>query len=433
EIFLPRLPTASQASSAAGQFEGLTEVNQPDHKVSDDLEARLDPNESVLSLLKQQYNHLFRIHQETIEEYQNLKERARQTEQELESTSAKVSGLKHQIRVCEDDLLNFQPRNIRSDSEIAQAYGDLHRSIDIWMGGEIWKFETKFEKHPQGPLPDMFRHRDIGAIRKLLLDYPTFGGEYLVRCLLQAGLQKLVFAQEILLVGLDDPRSELLRRMHEQIHETVRPKNIWLADIWLAQSLAALSTMRGFEQSRQSACFHIATRIFNYIAKFFPVIEDNNQSLQLLAEEVVCPAIKLAETIRTSPCNYVFKPTMSDTRLFKECELRQEHLSQLKLIDIGTGKTLKPQSPVQPEEDGSIGQQIMMLAPALYRCNQGIAPLLLVKELDLVKLHKPLGRQGAATARQEPTDVWSLDLVIQLALRSDPKCTLMLDQGIGQS
>ncbi|KAL8681935.1 MAG: hypothetical protein Q9186_001943 [Xanthomendoza sp. 1 TL-2023] len=403
-----RLPTASQECSAVGQLEGLTDVNQPDNEVSDDLKPRVQIKESKLSLLRQQYDHLFRIHQGTVKENQELKRRALQMEQELESTRATVTHLKHKIQVCKDDLFNMQPRGKRPDSEVAQAYNDLHGHISIRMEGEISKFEANWEKHHHGPLPDMFHHGDVGAVKKLLLAYPKLGGEYVVRCILQAGLQNLVFAQDILFLGLSDSGTALLRQIEKSIHDAKYPQDIDSANIWLADALAALSTTSDFERSRQSAYFHVAATLFNTIAEFFPIIEMNDQGLQLLCDEVVRPAIKLADMIRTSPTNYRFVPTMSEVDLFKEYRLGQQHLSELKLIDVVTGKTLNAGSPVQPEENGYIGQQIMVLAPALHRCVSGQAPLVLVKEIDVVKLHKPLGRRRAATARQEPTNEGSL-------------------------
>ncbi|KAL8685441.1 MAG: hypothetical protein Q9224_005815 [Gallowayella concinna] len=417
------VPTASQECSAARQFDGLTEVNQPSIKVSDDLNPQVQNKESELSLLRHEYSHLFRVHQATINENQDLKKRALQTEQELESTRARVTHLKHKIQVCKDDLFNMQPRGKRPDSEIAQAYNDLHEHISIWMEGEISKFEANWEKHHRRPLPDMFHHGDVDAVKNLLLAYPKLGGEYVVRCILQAGLQKLVFARDILFLGLKDSSTALLRQIEKSILDAKHPQgrnliilkfrcsddtDIDWANIWLADALAALSRTSDLEQNRQSAYVHITTTLFKDVAKFFSIIENSSQSLQLLCNEVVRPAIKLADMIRTSPTSYGFGPTMSEIDLFEEWRLGQQHLSELKLIDVVTGKTLNAGSPAQPDKDGYIGTQIMVLAPALYRCDSGQAPLELVKELDVVKLHKPLGRRRAATARQEPTNEGSL-------------------------
>lgn len=63
-----------------------------------------------------------------------------------------------------------------------------------------------------------------------------------------------------------------------------------------------------------------------------------------------------------------------------------------------TGKTLKVDSPVQQGERGELGRGILLLAPALYRHNPGQASIQLVKEIAVVKLHKPLGRRRAATS-----------------------------------
>lgn len=83
----------------------------------------------------------------------------------------------------------------------------------------------------------------------------------------------------------------------------------------------------------------------------------------------------------------------------RNCVCKQQHLSNGRFIDVVTGKTLKPDSPVQPNEAGEIGRPIVILAPALYRPNLGQSALWLVKQVILIELFKPLGRRGANTGQ----------------------------------
>lgn len=142
---------------------------------------------------------------------------------------------------------------------------------------------------------------------------------------------------------------------------------------------------------------HVVNTIFDEVVKYLPIIKKDRERLQELFDKVIDPAVKLATTIRTSPTTYKFTPKIEKFFPFDNCIFTQQQLSDFKLVDIATGKTLKPDSPIQPNEQGQIGTEIMVLAPALYRCDPGSSALLLVKEVVLVQLFSPLGRRRAAT------------------------------------
>ena len=122
------------------------------------------------------------------------------------------------------------------------------------------------------------------------------------------------------------------------------------------------------------------------------------ESLQGFYDRVIGPAMELATMIQTSPTCYKFFPSPGPFSPLRNLAHRQ--ISEARFIDIETGKTLKADSPLQEDERGNIGKQLLQLAPALYRHNRGQAPILLVKEVVLVKLHRPLGRRRAATSHQ---------------------------------
>lgn len=64
------------------------------------------------------------------------------------------------------------------------------------------------------------------------------------------------------------------------------------------------------------------------------------------------------------------------------------------MIDVTTGKTLKPDSPIVSDSSGYIGDRMMTLSPALYRRDDDKF-VLLSQEVILVKLYEPLGRRHA--------------------------------------
>ena len=169
---------------------------------------------------------------------------------------------------------------------------------------------------------------------------------------------------------------------------------------WRSDTLTALARTKHFQQNRLTYAIRLVDTMFDAVAGYFPVLKKTKGSLQRFYDRVVSPAMDLATMIQTSPTHYEFSPSIGTISPFRTRSLAFQQVSAARFIDIGTGKTLKTDSPLQEDEKGDIGKEALLLAPALYRHNQGQAPILLVKEVVLVKLHKPLGRRRAATSHQ---------------------------------
>ncbi|KAL8719796.1 MAG: hypothetical protein Q9225_003231 [Loekoesia sp. 1 TL-2023] len=264
--------------------------------------------------------------------------------QDLDSSRLRNSALEQQLQACKDDLFRMQPRSEVPDSAIAQAYGDLYEYIASWVEGEISRFEASCRKTHHGSLPELFYHGGLPEVEAVLSAHPKSGGEYM--------------------------RSE---------------------------TLCALSADEEVQQSRRKSMERLTECIMNQVADFFPIVKGNQKSLRLLFDKVITPATKLADMIRTSPTAYELIPKEYGMSFPNDYVFVQDELSDYKLVDVASGKTLKPNSPVQPNEEGEIGTAVMVLAPALYRCDPGQDELLLVKAVILIELFKPLGRRRAAT------------------------------------
>lgn len=104
--------------------------------------------------------------------------------------------------------------------------------------------------------------------------------------------------------------------------------------------------------------------------------------------------------MQTSATSYHFEPRLSSTSVLTRSPIPKTHLGHYRMIDVGTGKTLKPDSPIIPNRDGDIGDEIMVVTPGLLRHDaEKMVPLL--HEKVLVELYKPLGRRRAATVEIE--------------------------------
>ncbi|KAI4268934.1 MAG: hypothetical protein L6R38_007670 [Xanthoria sp. 2 TBL-2021] len=403
------LPRTTDTSRGFARSSGeLTENNPADSRKLDNLDFELQQKKMELSRLEADYNDLLQTHHATIKENHNLKAWTTQLEKDLGATRQKKSSIEHELQACKDDLFRLQPTAQIPDSDIAQSYDDLNEQISSWMEGVIARFEAKYRERHHGPLPNLFHHGDVTAAADFLADHPMFGGEYLVRCYLQILLQRMVFADNILLHGLNESQTALFRSIEQSMAKSKPPRDTGSIRTWLSEALCALTTTADYQQSSRKVNGDIVTQVFDEVARFFPIVKKEQEGLIILWETVVRPAVTLAKKIQTSPTYYEFLPKIGSLSQFRYCDVHRAELPNYKLIDIASRKTLKVNSPVRPNEKGHIGTQIMVLAPALYRRDPGQAPLLLVKEIDLVELHTPLGRRQTATAREEDANKSSL-------------------------
>ncbi|KAL8904508.1 MAG: hypothetical protein Q9207_003230 [Kuettlingeria erythrocarpa] len=382
-----------------GSAEGSAENNNPDWGEMADLRCKLTQAELRISHLEQQKGTLDQAHRQTLNELNGTKTWTADVLNELGSTRSENSTLKQQLQACKDDLFRMQPKSEVPDSVVAQAYDDLHEHISTWVEGEISRFEANHRHDRLKNLPDVFHHANETAVKKFLAAHPTSGGEYLVRCVVQTMLQETIFDPEIGLLGLDKRHAVLLQGIERNMAEAQPPKDPKSINNWRSETLHALAATHEVKKGRRKAVECATHSIFERVAEYFPIILNSKQSLASLHNRVVAPAAKLADTIRTSSTTYEFKFTTKLLLSITGNNFTEQNLAAYRLVDIDTRKTLKPDSPVEASGNGQIGSGIMILAPALYRCDPGRETLQLVKATCLIQLFKPLGRRrGVAGA-----------------------------------
>ena len=65
------------------------------------------------------------------------------------------------------------------------------------------------------------------------------------------------------------------------------------------------------------------------------------------------------------------------------------------MIDIMTHKIIRPDSMLKVEEDGRIGEEMLVVSPALVRNQkEGNGKVMVCKPTVLVKLDEPMGKRG---------------------------------------
>ena len=115
---------------------------------------------------------------------------------------------------------------------------------------------------------------------------------------------------------------------------------------------------------------------------------------------ITLSAIDLASNLRRSPVRYYFvydiyhgqrpsiRPDLMPQK--KGRPVNQAERGKVNIVDIDSRKTLKPSQALVMTQDGNIGEEIMLIHPALC-CRKGEGDeVVLSKSLHLVKLLAPL-------------------------------------------
>lgn len=170
---------------------------------------------------------------------------------------------------------------------------------------------------------------------------------------------------------------------------------------WRSEALTSLAGTTGFLAEAARVKERVALDMMDRLMVIFPIVNRGcMDSLESMHKNVIALAVELATILQTSTTAYQFEPHMAESSRFKRHSIPKSHLGRYRMIDVETGKSLKPDSPVTPDVSGNIGNQIMTIAPRLCRCNTDkVVPL--VQEVVLVELYAPLGRRRGPVVKLE--------------------------------
>ena len=107
------------------------------------------------------------------------------------------------------------------------------------------------------------------------------------------------------------------------------------------------------------------------------------------------PAAKLATTMRISTSEYVFDSMSISGLTFEPVIL--DHFKVCQMIDIRSGRHLRPDSAVVADNAGIIGKIVMFLEPGLHRRIDGKYKTLR-QTVFLIELKHPLGKRSKTSA-----------------------------------
>lgn len=125
------------------------------------------------------------------------------------------------------------------------------------------------------------------------------------------------------------------------------------------------------------------------------LISESFGSWEEIHKQIILPAIQLSMKLRLSTSDYI----LTSRRFVKDSgpgsSVYVYEIKDSSMIDVTTQKVIRPDSNLKIAEDGRIGQEMLVLTPALLReQGDGKRRILVCKPTVLVKLDEPMGKRS---------------------------------------
>jgi len=159
--------------------------------------------------------------------------------------------------------------------------------------------------------------------------------------------------------------------------------------------------LSSFRDVQATAATDITREAENSFAPLLPKL--GKDAWKRFHAQITLPAIELSSTIRRSPVQYFFlyphvqggsprvRPPLQPKK--KPRAINETELEQVNLLDVESRKTLIGTQTLAATKDGSVGDEIFLIHPALVRRKGEGEKVILRKPLELVKLVTPLPRK----------------------------------------
>ena len=161
---------------------------------------------------------------------------------------------------------------------------------------------------------------------------------------------------------------------------------------WRSEALHGLLKSDGFVAARAEQSEVVAKSLYSALAHMLGGTDVTvpEEGWKDLHKQVVLPAVSLSTAIRVSMEDYHFVP-----RLFCKAPetaniIYHNEIQHYQLIDNGTHKIIKPDSSLKINEDGRIGNKLLIVSPALLRKKDSDHSVIISKPTILIKLDQPM-------------------------------------------
>lgn len=132
-------------------------------------------------------------------------------------------------------------------------------------------------------------------------------------------------------------------------------------------------------------------RLFKELSKTLPIVFSRPQTHHSFYTQIVRPAVRLANTMQESTTTYAW--SLPRRINLEGTPIGKDVLEQHKLLDMKTGKRLKPDSLVTADQQGVIGIAVLWVEPWLCRVNEERPWNTLRQGTSIVNLKFPLEKR----------------------------------------
>ena len=325
--------------------------------------------------------------------------RIKKINSDLEET---LKTSRQELSECVNDLFSLQGVAQTPDSTISRWFESICQQIIHWIDMEVAAFE---KAHPEAEPDHVFSAGELGGMKEFLRLHPG-AGEHLARFLIHRLLQLHVFGKKVYLFGLPEETAQLLREAELKLAELDPPRGIQphvdsrvrrlqrtdsvAIASWRSETLKALDKTTKCGDYCQQQLRELNCTLLNKLFTALPVLFSRPQTYATFYDQVLYPAVKLANAIRMSTTDYVV--SIPESLLIKNSRpvaITMDMLERHKIVDFKSGKQLKPNTALVVDKDGVIGNFIVLLEPSLYRVSKGRLTNLHLGTI-LVELNHPL-------------------------------------------
>jgi len=173
---------------------------------------------------------------------------------------------------------------------------------------------------------------------------------------------------------------------------------------WRSETLLSLTKMPDLHTEQLHQATAVSNSLHTLLSPLLPPPSDS--AAKTLHDTITLSAIKLASALRLSTSDYRLW-TRSPTSENKSLPIYISAIQKASLADMATNKILRPDSILKVNEEGRIGEEMLIVTPSLLRTEKERGTsVLLVKPNVLVRLDEPMGRRGRMKGLGEWAGSW---------------------------
>lgn len=163
---------------------------------------------------------------------------------------------------------------------------------------------------------------------------------------------------------------------------------------WRAETLRALSQIQDFKEAQREEAVSVSKSLYKTLSYLMPTADNKKDAWKELHDLIVYPAVQIAANMRLSTETY-----RTTSRLAGKSpdltSMYNHEVQRCDMIDLSSHKIIRPDSLLKVGEDGRIGEQVLVVQPALIRTSREAGPnAVLCKPSMLVRLDEPMGRKS---------------------------------------